>query len=300
MSIHQLETLINLVKSSPSLANVDVAQMRAGAEQMGQLLPVNPTAKFVTLGIGNMNAEWASISGADAGRTILYLHGGGYVSGSIAVYRSLAANLSQAAKARVLTIDYRLAPEHPFPAAVEDSLRAYRWLLETGIKPSTIILAGDSAGGGLTAATLVAIRDAKLPNPGAAVLLSPMVDFEALGGSIAANLERDPIFPGREAFLAIGKLYLNGTDPRTPLAAPLYADLRGLPPLLIQVGTAECLLDDSIRLAERAQQAGVDVTIEKWPRMIHVWQLFAPMLDEGQEAIDRVGEFVRANTDPSN
>ncbi len=247
-----------------------------------------------------MNAEWASISGSDAGCTILYLHGGGYVSGSIAVYRSLAANLSRAAKARVLTIDYRLAPEHPFPAAVEDSVGAYRWSLKTGIKPRTIILAGDSAGGGLTAATLVAIRDAKLPNPAAAVLLSPMVDFEALGESIATNLERDPIFPGRAAYLAIGKLYLGGTAPRTPLAAPLYADLRGLPPLLIQVGTAECLPDDSIRLAERAKEGGVNVTIEKWPQMIHVWQLFASMLDEGQEAIDKIGEFVRAHTNLPN
>ena len=294
MSIQQLESLVDLIKSSPPLANADIKAMRAAAEQVGRMLPVDPAAKFDLVQAGPARAEWCTTPGVDDGRVILYLHGGGYVSGSPAVYRSLAANLSRAAQARVLVIDYRLAPEHPFPAAVEDSIDSYRWLLAAGIQPGRVAVAGDSAGGGLTAATLVAIRDAGLPLPAAGVLLSPMVDLEATGESMKTKAGEDPIVQREN--IAIAKLYLNGKDPRTPLAAPLYADLAGLPPLLIQVGTSETLLDDSTRFAERATRAGVKVTLEEWDKMIHVWQLFAPMLDEGQQAVDRIGEFVRANT----
>jgi monoterpene epsilon-lactone hydrolase len=292
MSIQQLESLVGLIKSSPPLANGDIKAMRAATEQMGQMLPVDPAAKFDPVLAGSVKAEWCITPDVDEGRVILYLHGGGYVSGSPAVYRSFAANLSRAAQARVLVIDYRLAPEHPFPAAVEDSIASYRWLLAQGAAPARIVVAGDSAGGGLTAATLVAIRDAGLPIPAAGVLLSPMVDLEGLGESMKTKAAEDPIV--QKENVGIAKLYLNGKDPRTPLAAPLYADLVGLPPLLIQVGTSETLLDDSTRFAERATKAGVKVTLEQWERMIHVWQVFAPMLDEGQQAVDRIGEFVRA------
>ncbi|MBV8138014.1 MAG: alpha/beta hydrolase [Deltaproteobacteria bacterium] len=293
MSLQQLENLVNLIKSSPPLANPDVKAMRVAAEQMGALLPVDPEVKFTPVQAASVPAEWAEMPGARAPRVILYLHGGGYVSGSIAVYRSLAARLSKAAKARVFSIDYRLAPEHPFPAAVEDSVASYRWLLGQKVKPELIAIAGDSAGGGLAAATLVAIRDAGLPRPAAGVLLSPMVDLEGTGESMISKAAEDPMV--RKENVAIVRLYLDGCDPRTPLAAPLYADLVGLPPLLIQVGTSECLLDDSVRLAERARQAQVEVTLERWDRMIHVWQLFAPILDEGQQAIDGIGDFVQTH-----
>ena len=230
------------------------------------------------------------------GRAILYLHGGGYVIGSINTHRSLAARLSRAAKARVLVIDYRLAPEHPFPAAVDDSVAAYRWMLAQGLKASRIAVSGDSAGGGLTAATLVAIRDAKLPVPAAGALLSPWVDMEGIGESMTSKDSVDPMVH-KDGLLGMAKAYLAGQNPRTPLAAPLYADLTGLPPLLIQVGTAETLLDDSSRLAERAKKAGVNVTYEPWENMIHVFQLFAPMLDEGQQAIEKIGAFVRKHAE---
>jgi len=294
MSQQQLNDLIALIKSSPPLANPDVGAMRAAAEGMGQMLPVDPEAQFTPLRIGRIPAEWASAPGSDDRRVVLYLHGGGYVSGSIASYRSLSARIARAAASRVLTIDYRLAPEHPFPAAVDDAVAAYRWLLDNDVNPACIALAGDSAGGGLTAATLVAIRDAGLPRPAAGVLMSPLVDLEGTGESMVTKAAEDPIV--QKANVAIVRLYLNGADPRTPLAAPLYANLDGLPPLLIQVGTAECLLDDSTRFAERARAAGVDVTLEQWDKMIHVWQLFAPLLDEGQQAIDAVGTFVKART----
>jgi acetyl esterase/lipase len=178
---------------------------------------------------------------------------------------------------------------------VEDSTAAYRWVLESGVHPSRIVIAGESAGGGLTVATLVALRDAGDPLPAAGVCLSPWVDMECIGESMTTKAEVDPVVE-REDVLKLAKAYLGETEPRTPLAAPLYADLRGLPPLLIQVGTAEVLLDDSTRLAGRAKSAGVEVLFEPWDDMIHMWHMFAAMLPEGQQAIDRIGEFVREHT----
>jgi acetyl esterase/lipase len=195
----------------------------------------------------------------------------------------------------VLLIDYRLAPEHPHPAAVEDAVAAYRFLLQQGISPKRIALAGDSAGGGLVVATLVALRDAGEKLPAAGVSLSPWIDLECLGESMKTKAALDPMVQ-KEGVLQLAALYLGGKSPRTPLAAPLYADLSGLPPLLIQVGTAETLLDDASRLAERARKAGVNVTYDPWEGMIHVWQLFAPMLDEGKQAIDKLGAFIQTKT----
>ncbi len=213
-----------------------------------------------------MPGEWIAAPNAGAERPrIYYLHGGGYVIGSINTHRALIARLSAASGARAFAINYRLAPEHPFPAAVEDAVSAYRWLLEQGVDPATIVIAGDSAGGGLTVATLVALRDAGVPLPAAAVCLSPWTDMEGIGESAKTRKAADPMIDP-EGGLAQAQLYLGGADPRTPLAAPLYADLRGLPPMLIHVGDAEVLLDDSTRLAERAKAAGVDVTLEVWDR----------------------------------
>jgi len=292
MSQQQLQSLIQMFKSQPQNPNATVQESRAGFEMIAGMFPVETDIKCEPLNVSGVKSEWVSAPDADAGRAILYLHGGGYVIGSINTHRSLAGRLSRAAKARVLLIDYRLAPENPHPAAVDDALAAYRWMLQQGLKPSRIAVAGDSAGGGLTVATLVAIRDAKLPLPAAGVPMSPWVDLEGIGESMTAKAAADPIVQ-KSGLLNMAAAYLNGQNPRTPLAAPLYADLAGLPPLLIQVGTAETLLDDASRLAERAKKAGVNVTYEPWENMIHVWQLFAPMLDEGQQAIDKVGAFVR-------
>ena len=296
MSQQQLQQLIQMLKAQPIEPSAPLADTRAGFEQMAGMFPVDADVKCEPLNAGGVKSEWVTAPGADAGRAILYLHGGGYVIGSINTHRTLAARLSRAAKARVLVIDYRLAPENPFPAAVEDSVAAYRWMLSTGLKPSRIAVAGDSAGGGLTVATLVAIRDAKLAVPAAGVALSPWVDLEGIGDSMTSKASVDPMVQ-KEGLVQMAGAYLAGKDPRTPLAAPLYADLAGLPPLLIQVGTSETLLDDSTRLAERARKAGVKVTLEPWENMIHVWQLFAPMLEEGQQAIEKIGGFVRANAE---
>jgi monoterpene epsilon-lactone hydrolase len=296
MSQQQLDTLVQMMKAQPVLQSPTVEQQRAGFEQIAAMLPVDADIKREPVTANGVKSEWVSAPGADAGRAILYLHGGGYVIGSINTHRALAGRLSRAAKARVLVIDYRLAPEHPHPAPVEDSVAAYRWMLAQGIKPSRIALAGDSAGGGLAAAALVAIRDAKLPVPAAGALLSPWVDMEGIGESMTTKDKADPMVH-KEGLLNMAKAFLGGQNPRTPLAAPLYADLTGLPPLLIQVGTSETLLDDASRFAERAKKAGVNVTYEPWENMIHVWQLFAPMLDEGQQAIEKIGSFVRKHAE---
>jgi len=261
-------------------------------EAVTWLLPVPDDVKCEPVDAGGVPSEWISAPGADAERVIHYLHGGGYSMGSIKTHREMVSRLSRAAGARALAIDYRLAPENPFPAAVEDSTAVYRWLLSTGVDPARLVIAGDSAGGGLTVATLVALRDAGDPLPAAAVCLSPWVDMEGIGESMTTKAEVDPMVQ-REDLLEGAKEYLAGADPRAPLAAPIYADLSGLPPLLIHVGGAETLLDDSTRLADRAKAAGVDVTLEVWDEMFHVWQYCAAILPEGQQAIDRIGEFIR-------
>ncbi len=296
MSQQQLDSLIQMMKAQPIAQAPSLAEQRAGFEQMAAMFPVDADIKREPVTANGVKAEWVTAPDADAGRAILYLHGGGYVIGSINTHRALAARLSRAAKARVLVIDYRLAPEHPFPAAVDDSVAAYRWMLAQGLKPSRIAISGDSAGGGLTAATLVAIRDAKLPVPAAGALLSPWVDMEGIGASMTSKDSVDPMVH-KDGLLGMAKAYLGGQNPRSPLAAPLYAELAGLPPLLIQVGTSETLLDDASRFAERAKKAGVNVTYEPWENMIHVWQIFAPILDEGQQAIEKIGAFVRKHAE---
>jgi len=292
MSQQQLESLIQKLKAVPVDPTASMARRRGAMEKAAFRLDADCTTEPVTA--GGVPAEWVSAPGADAGRNVLYLHGGGYTIGSIKTHRCLAGWISRAAKARVLLIDYRLAPENPHPAAVEDALAAYRFMLDSGVNPSRTVVAGDSAGGGLAVATLVAIRDAKLPLPAAAVCLSPWVDMEGTGESMKTKADVDPMVGANLADMA--SAYLGGKDPRTPLASPLYADLKGLPPILIQVGTAEVLLDDSSRLAERARQAGVEVVYEPWENMIHVWQIFVPMLDESKQAVERIGEYIRSKT----
>ena len=295
MPSQQLQTIIQMLRSGPNFADLSIDEQRAAMDALASQFQLADDVAYEPVNAGGVPAEWISTPGADAERVIYYLHGGGYVIGSIKTHREMVSRLSRAAGARALAIDYRLAPEHPFPAAVEDATAAYRWLLSTGVDPARLVIAGDSAGGGLTVATLVALRDARDPLPAAAVCLSPWVDLEMLGESMTTKADIDPIVQ-RDLILAMAKAYLGGADPRVPLAAPLHADLAGLPPLLIHVGTAEMLLDDSTRLADKAKSAGVDVTLEPWDDMIHVWQLFAPMLPEGQQAIDRIGEFIRKHT----
>ena len=223
---------------------------------------------------------------------VLHFHGGGYTAGSAAAYRGLTARLSAACDRPALSVDYRLAPEHPFPAALEDCAAAYRWLVgEAGVVPRDLVLAGDSAGGNFMLALMVMLRDAGEVLPAAAVGLSAQFDMSLSGESVTARAHRDPMI-SPESIRNCAAAYLGAADPRDPLVSPLFADLRGLPPLLLQVGSEEMLRDDNARLAAKAEAAGVDVTFEEWPDMIHVWHLFSDRLAEGRRALARIGAFV--------
>jgi phosphinothricin tripeptide acetyl hydrolase len=281
----------HLAKLPPS-DSLTTAERRAQYERAEKVFPTPPEVKVERVNAPTAPAEWLRPPSAAPGRVVLYLHGGGYVIGSPRSHRHLAAAIAGAAGASALLLDYRLAPEHPYPAAVEDATAAYRWLLDQAIAPGHIVIAGDSAGGGLTVAALLALREARVPLPAAGVCISPWVDLTCGGASYATKADADPIVR-RAGVEEMAQAYLGGTPPRTPLASPLFADLRGLPPLLIHVGTDEVLLDDAVQLADRAKAAGVDTTLEVYDRMIHVWHWFLPMLDEAQTAVDGIGRFVR-------
>jgi epsilon-lactone hydrolase len=270
----------------------EIAQMRLDSDARGKAFGLADDVTVQPVSANGVKAEWTSTPDADPANAILYLHGGGYVICSLDSHRHLAAEVGRAAGARTLAIDYRLAPEHPFPAPIEDTVAAYRYLLDSGFKPNRIALAGDSAGGGLVVGSMLAIREAGLPLPACGWCISPWVDMEALGGSFVDRAETDPTVQ-KATILMMAGLYLGDADPRHPHAAPLYGDLRGLPPLLIQVGSVETLLDDSIALARKAGVAEVPVTLQIWPEMIHIWHLFFPMLSAARRAIESGGSFVR-------
>jgi acetyl esterase/lipase len=293
MSDPEIQALREMMAARPPAT--ELAQRRRDFDMLAEMFPLPGDVTVTAVHIGGMAAEWTATPAADASRAVLYLHGGGYAIGSLASHRHLAAEIGRAAGARVLAIHYRLAPEHPFPAPVEDSLAAYRHLLQSGIAPGNISLAGDSAGGGLVVAALVAIRDAGLPAPSCGWCLSPWVDLACTGSSMADNAARDPTVQ-KPGVLEFARLYLGGADPRTPLASPIHAELHGLPPLLIQVGAVETLLDDALALARVAGLADIPVTLEVWPEMIHVWHLFHPRLAAARRAIAAGGTFISGCT----
>jgi acetyl esterase/lipase len=272
----------------------DYRQMRKDFDALGRAFAVRGDVAVEKTTANGISAEWTITPGADRAAALLYLHGGGYVIGSLDSHRHLAAEAGRAAGIAALALDYRLSPEHPFPAPVKDAVAGYRFLLAQGIAPARIALAGDSAGGGLVVAALVAIREAGLTQPACGWCISPWVDMEGLGETMTTRAAADPIVE-KARLVELAKLYLGGADPRSPLAAPIYADLGGLAPLLVQVGAAETLLDDALRLAGTAGAADVRVTLEIWPEMIHVWHLFHPALAAGRRAIDAGGAFIRAS-----
>lgn len=242
---------------------------------------------------GGCRAYWNDAPGCAKDRVILYLHGGGYVIGSPATHERLAGHLSHAAGCRVLNLDYRLAPEHPHPAAVEDATVAYRWLLDQGVRPEHIAISGDSAGGGLTLATLLSIREQGLTQPAAAVPLSPWTDLEGTGDSMTGNAAKD-LLVQKGGLQGMAAAFLGeGNDAHDPLAAPLYGDYRGLAPLYIQVGGDETLLDDSTRVAEKATAADVEVKLDVFPEMQHVFQMSVGNMPEATDAVQRIGVWLR-------
>src|SRR5499426_150991 len=281
----------HLAKLPPS-SSLTLAERRAQYDRAERAFPTPPDVSIEIAQTPDQSAEWLTPPGARADAVVLYFHGGGYAIGSPRSHRHLAAAIARAAGTRALLLDYRLAPEHPFPAALEDAVAAYQWLLAQGIASERVVVAGDSAGGGLTLATLLVLRDRGLPRPAAAVCISPWVDLTNSGESYVTKADVDPIVT-RDGIEGMTQAYVGGGDRKAPLISPLYADLRDLPPLLVQVGSDEVLLDDARGLGQRAKAAGVDVTVEEWPSMVHVWHWFLPMLDEAQRAIDVIGRFVR-------
>jgi len=288
MASEELQVVQELLRGA-GFGSLTIAERRRATASVAPSPPRGTAVDPVDA--GGVPAEWVTAAGVSSGRVLLYLHGGAYQIGSPATLRHLVALLSGAARARALSVDYRLAPEHPFPAAIEDALAAYRWLLASGIDPALVAVAGDSAGGGLALGTLVALRDAGDPMPAGAVLLSPWTDLALTGESLRTRAAVDVMIKP-DGMPETAALYLAGADPRHPYASPLYADLRGLPPLLIHVGDAEVILDDSTRLAARASEAGVEVSLEIWDDMPHVFPAFAGLLPEADQAIGRVGTWL--------
>lgn len=270
-----------------------IEQRRSRMEKLARRNP--PLQGTVCEGVdaGGVRAEWVARPEAGQDRAVLYFHGGGYYAGSAATHRGLASHISAEANARLLLIDYRLAPEHPYPAAVEDAARAYRWLLGQGFSPGKIAMAGDSAGGGLTVAAMLALKASGDALPAAGVCLSPWFDLALTGESLQARASEDPVLRLSDLPF-VAQIYLGPADPRTPTASPLYGDLTGLPPILIQVGTDEILLDDSRRLAERAGRMGVSVQLDIWDGMFHVWQAYCRFVPEARRAIARIGAFLQS------
>jgi monoterpene epsilon-lactone hydrolase len=290
MSAAEIAAVRAMLKSRPR--PIGLVERRARLDGLGAGYAIPADIAITPVDAGGVPAEWTSAPGADQERVILFLHGGGYMAGSLRSHRHVMAELGRLAGMQTLALDYRLAPEHPFPAALDDSLAGYRFLLASGLSPTNITLAGESAGGGLAVATLVSLRDAGLPLPGRVWCSSPWTDLTMSGTTMQTKAEVDPLI--QRAYLQeLATAYLAGADPAGPLVSPLGADLRELPPMLIQVGSSETLLSDSVRLAAAAGAADVRITLQVWPGMIHAWHLFHPQLAEGRAALAEAAAFAR-------
>lgn len=293
MANSEMEIIRIQLAASPRPA--DLAARRARLDALGSRYAIPADVHIEPVNANGVAAEWTSTPAADLSRVLLFMHGGGYISGSIASHRHMIAEAGREGRARTLAVGYRLAPEHPFPAALDDTLAAYRFLLAQGFSPRQIALGGESAGGGLVLAALTTLRDAGEPLPACAWLSSPWTDLRQTGGTMQTKAAVDPLI--QKTYLdEVAAAYLQGADAGNPLASPLHADLRGLPPMLIQAGSAETMLEDSARLASAAGNADVRVTFEIWPDMIHGFTLFYPQLAAARKALAQVGQFVRAMT----
>ncbi len=286
---HRIRDIIasRLVRSDRS---INVEKFRANQDATARALPNQVVGSMVDA--AGVPAEMQKPDGATDENLIVYFHGGGYIGGSIASHRNLTGHLALHSRCRVLSVEYRLAPEHPHPAAVEDAVTSYKWAVAQGYEPGKIALAGDSAGGGLTAACLLSLRDQDIQPPAAAMMISPWLDMGFTGKSMVANEGHDSSISAM-GMPRIRELFLGDAPINDPLASPLDADLEGLPPLLIQVGDEEVLLSDSQRFAEKATDAGVHVELRVWPEMFHVWHACAGLFQEAADAIDEMVEFVR-------
>jgi acetyl esterase/lipase len=289
MGAEEIDSVRHLLTSLPRPHGFP--ERRERIDTVASIDGVAPDIAFERVDLGPSEGEWSLAPGSDASKVLLFFHGGGYCSGSIRSHRGMVSEAGRAAKVRTLAVGYRLAPENPFPAALDDAVAAFEFLWGQGIAAKRIVISGDSAGGGISLATMIRLRDAGKPLPGAAWLVSPWVDLERTGATIESKAAIDPLIH-REYLEELAAAYLSGASPRDPLASPLHADLSGLPPVLIQVGSAETLLDDSVRIAGRLGAADVAVTLEVWPHMIHAWHLWSARLTGGRAALASAAAFI--------
>jgi acetyl esterase/lipase len=273
--------------------DIDIPGVRRLWNGLGRLLVPAFGVDIAKTEVGGLYAEWLTPKERMSGKVLLYLHGGAYVVGGCDMHRQMVSHLARAGHIRTLLPEYRLAPEHKFPAAVDDAVMAYRHLIETGTRPEDIIVGGDSAGGGLSVALLLALRDAGDALPAAAVLLSPFLDATGSGESMRTRADQDPWFQASDVPV-IADHYCERHQRRFPLVSPVYADIEGLPPMFIQVGDDEILLSDSERLANECAAKGIDVELEVWPGMWHVFQMFVGKMPESRQAINKMGAFIQA------
>ncbi len=295
MSEAQVQTVLEHFKAMESgwSQETTLEQMRGDLEGLSSKLSVLASDSVVPADADGVPCEWVGSKEGDNRPVILYFHGGGYVVSSAKTHRDVALHLARKASACVLTVDYRLAPENPFPAALEDAERAYNWLLGEGIDPAQVAVSGDSAGGGLALALLLKLRDEGRPLPACAVLFSPWADLTCSGKSYLANADKSPV-GSQEMGLGMAAQYLGGeSDPENPYASPVFGSYNGLPPILIQVSDTEVFLDDSLTIERKAKEAGVEVAVEQWAGVFHAWQIYASAVDEGKEAVKKAAAFIR-------
>ncbi|MCP4114735.1 MAG: alpha/beta hydrolase [Desulfobacteraceae bacterium] len=284
--------ILRHLKASPTFESIGVGQYRTLLEKSAKAFKVDPATRIDPVTLDHVSGAWITPDKANQDHVILYLHGGGFMGGSINTHKDLGARIAAAAGARLLMPEYRLAPEHPFPAGLTDVVTACTWLLDHHVSPDRLVVAGDSAGGGLTVSLLLKLKEKKIPLPRAAVLISPWADLACTGESHQLNLGKDPML-NKKLLVSTAANYVDKARLTHPLVSPVHGDLSGLCPLLIQVGSHEVLLDDSITLGARAKEAGVEVTLEVWEEMFHVWHYFARYLDQSRDAIDNIGEWIK-------
>jgi len=291
MAQSEIEAIRTLLSSKPR--PVGWPERRKRLDDVGSVWPVADDVKITSVDVNGVPGEWSIVPGSDSFRVLMFFHGGGYCSGSILSHRRLVTEAGRAAGARTLAIAYRLAPEHPFPAAYDDVLTAWRFLRDQNIAAAHIAVGGDSAGAGLTLALIGRLCDAQEELPGCAWLISPWTDLTMSGSTLSSKEDLDPLIH-KQYLIELADAYLPaGMDRKDPRVSPLYADLKGFPPVLIQVGSAETLLDDATRFAAVAGAADVRVTLEIWPQMIHAWPLWNARLEPGRRALASAGAFIR-------
>jgi epsilon-lactone hydrolase len=293
VSTEQRETLDAILRQSAFPVGSDVTEQRRLLRELLSAQPLPGGVTVTAAALGGVPTAEITVDGVEPRHVVLYFHGGVYVMGDAFLAADLASQIGRRTRAKVISVDYRLAPEHPYPAAVDDALAAYEALLDNGAAPSDVVFAGESAGGGLAIATLVNARDHQLPQPAAAFVMSPYADLTLAGTTLETKAKADPLL-SREALQARVADYTAGQDAALGLISPIFADLSGLPPLIIQAGTHEVLLDDALRLAQRAATADVAVTLDVTPGVPHVFQAYYQILDEAVAALDRAGQFLSA------